>query len=164
MSDDIKLLRQLSDTSGVSGVERLIALYKKKYPDIAAAHSVSELRRFAKSALETKPDRQILQPPVKSGGGIHANSMNEVWQCDLASMATFGGSAFGFLCCVDVFSRMTRAVPLQRFTAEEVVKAFQTFGVYPKLLDCDENSAFKGAFETWANGKRSKLGARTQWT
>ena len=147
MSDDIKLLRELSDSSGVSGVQRLVPLFQKKYPEIAAAHNVTELRQMAKTALETKPDRQILKPPVKSGGGIHANEKDEVWQCDLASMATFGGSAFGFLCCVDVFTRFTRAVPLRTFSAEEAKKAFQTFGQFPKLIDCDEDSAFKGVFQ-----------------
>ncbi len=37
-----------------------------------------------------KPDKQVLQYPAhRSGGGVHASSVNEVWQVDTTDMRSF---------------------------------------------------------------------------
>ena len=77
---DVEVLRELSGETGVNGVPRLVALFQKRHPELAAPHSATELRALAKKALETKADKQILKyPEHTSGGRVHAEAPNEVW-------------------------------------------------------------------------------------
>merc|ERR1712023_437899 len=96
---DVQMLRELSGETGVNGVPRLIALFQKRHPELAAPYSGKELRELAHKALETKADKQILRPPEHiRGGRVHAESPNEVRQMDTASMVPAFKGSKPFLC------------------------------------------------------------------
>ena len=115
MEDPSKtLMDELARTSGVVGVDRLAALFVKRFPDAARIMSKTEVRKMANEVLRVKPDKQVLAYPAeRSGGAVHASRPNAVWQIDLADMRTFNEKKTGdvhthMLVCVDVFSRFTR--------------------------------------------------------
>ena len=109
---DVEVLRELSGETGVNGVPRLVALFQRRYPELAAPYSGKELNALAKKALETKADKQLLKYPEHfSGGRVHAESPNEVWQVDTASMIpAFKGSRPFLLVAVESFGRVARTL------------------------------------------------------
>ena len=54
---DVEVLRELSAETGVNGVPRLVALFQRRYPELAAPYSGKELSELARKALETKADK-----------------------------------------------------------------------------------------------------------
>ena len=132
---DLEILRELSGETGVNGVPRLVALLSKRHPELAAAYSAKELRELAQKALETKADTQILKPPEHlRGGRVHAESPNEVWQMDTASMVPAFKGSKPFLCvAVDLFTRRTYAEPMEAASAAETKRAMISFDEFPKI-------------------------------
>ena len=53
---DVEVLREISAETGVNGVPRLVSLFQRRHPELAALYSATELSKLAKKALETKAD------------------------------------------------------------------------------------------------------------
>ena len=114
----ITVMDELARTSGITGVDRLAALFVKRHQDAAKTMSTTEVKKLASDVLKVKPDKQILAYPAeRSGGAVHASRPNEVWQIDLADMRTFNQKRSDehthMLVCVDVFTRFTRTAALK---------------------------------------------------
>ena len=154
-SKDVEVLREISNETGVNGVSRLVALFSKRFPELAKPYSSTELSELAKKALETKADKQILKPPEHiRGGRIHADSPNEVWQMDTASMIpAFKGSRDFLLVAVDIFTRKTYAEPISSASAAETKRAMISFDEFPKMVDTDQGPEYKGEFDKWIKSK-----------
>ena len=108
------VMDELARTSGVTGVDRLAALFVKREQAAAKTMSKTEIRKLANEARKVKPDKQVLAyPKERSGGAVHASKPNEVWQIDLADMRTFNQKkrgTFSRICWYAwMFSRASRA-------------------------------------------------------
>ena len=73
----VDMFRELSTETGVDGVPRLVALFRKRNGDFA---DNSVMTSIAREALQTKASKQILQFPREStsGGAVHATEENHV--------------------------------------------------------------------------------------
>ena len=92
-------LRALSDRFGVNSVARLVQLAHSQ----GMGGKIKGLYRMAEKALSTKPDEQVLRPPIVSGGAVASGGPGQRMQIDTANMTSFGGDYSNFLIGVDVF-------------------------------------------------------------
>ena len=141
--DVLEDFRRLAAESGVDGVPRLVALFERRKDTEGLSHG--DLTALAREALATKASKQILRFPREStsGGAVHAQHENHVWQADTASMFTFGGG--NFLIAVDVFTRFVRAAPTTTPSVAESIRVLTDWKPLPEILDTDGGAEWAGA-------------------
>ena len=145
-------LKKLSNETGISSMERLASLFISR--GHGKQYSMQQVRSMANKVLQSKEGSQVLKyPQSASGGRVHASAPNEVWQVDTASMVGYQGSKSHFICCVDVFTRFTRAEALNAASAKECKEAFEDFGILPRIVDSDQGPEYKGVFDDFLRGK-----------
>ena len=105
--DMVEAFQELSTETGVDGVPRLVALFRKRKGDVGSS---TEMASMAREALASKAEKQVLTfPQGHSGGAVHASSKDQVWQADTASMFTFGGLCEMSVNCINYRRAMTDA-------------------------------------------------------
>jgi len=91
----------------------------------------------------------------------YAYYVDQQWQADLADMQSLAKENDGFryiMTVVDVLSRYAWAVPIKQKTGAEIVKAFESIGKVPKLLQTDQGSEFYNkTVKSWLEKKGVKL-------
>ena len=60
---DVQVLREISGETGVNGVPRLVALFQRRYPELAAPYSGKELSELAKKSAGDQGGQAALEVP-----------------------------------------------------------------------------------------------------
>ena len=151
-------LQGLYDDANIGLGLGIISFYRvviNKYIGVNREDVEKFLKNQTVYQLTLEPHKGVNKPIITS-------YPNERWAIDLVDMNSYKDHNGGYryiLTCIDYFSKYVWAEGLKTNTAESVSQAMEKIATrantYPKILQSDNGSEFKGVFEDWA--KENKI-------
>ena len=153
--DKTKKLKEIYDDPNIGlglGINSFYKIVIDKYIGITRDDVEQFLKNQTNYQLTKEPHRGINKP-------IISTYPNERWAIDLVDMQfyekeTNDGYKF-ILTCIDYFSKYVWAEPLKNNQATTIKDAIERIAIkahtYPKIIQSDNGSEFKGAFNDWTN-------------
>jgi hypothetical protein len=136
VSDNIKI-DNIYKQNFFPSYDKLVKLVQEKYDDIS--------RRQIRQFLDNQKVYQITKRQLKSNrqGHITADFPNERWQADLFAFSQpDDNDGFKYiLCCIDVFTRKARYVPMKNKDTDACISAFkelfEKYNIKPYIINSD---------------------------